>query len=79
MEYKDTKEYKEYAARQKQKKLTPEEIVEQICRLDSVDLVRIGDEAQRKGMAGKLINVIEAAAMEASIPRMLDKNSRGVR
>ena len=36
---------------EKLSKLTPEEIVEAICRLDAVDLVKIGDEAQRKGMA----------------------------
>ena len=52
-------------------KLTPEEIVEAICRLDAVDLVKIGDEAQRKGMADRLKFVLEAAIMEASIPRKL--------
>ena len=39
---------------EKLSKLTPEEIVEAICRLDAVDLVKIGDEAQRKGMADRL-------------------------
>jgi hypothetical protein len=81
MEFKDTLEYKQYGARQKMakvkskratglvKKLSPEEIVEAICRLDSVDLVRIGDVAQEKAMADKLIRVLEAAIMESSIPR----------
>ena len=54
---------------EKLSKLTPEEIVEAICRLDAVDLVKIGDEAQRKGMADRLKFVLEAAIMEASIPR----------
>ena len=56
---------------EKLSKLTPEEIVEAICRLDAVDLVKIGDEAQRKGMADRLKFVLEAAIMEASIPRKL--------
>tara|TARA_B100001778_G_scaffold212055_1_gene175611 strand:+ start:1696 stop:1872 length:177 start_codon:yes stop_codon:yes gene_type:complete len=54
-------------------KLTPEEIVEAICRLDAVDLVKIGDEAQRKGMADRLKFVLEAAIMESSIPRVLNE------
>ena len=56
-------------ASEKLSKLTPEEIVEAICRLDAVDLVKIGDIAQQKGMADRLKFVLEAAIMEASIPR----------
>jgi len=52
-------------------KLTPEEIVEAICRLDAVELVRVGDVAQAKGMADRLKFVLEAAMMEVSIPRKL--------
>lgn len=50
-------------------KLTPEEIVEAICRLDAVELVRVGDVAQEKGMAERLVVVLEAAMIEVSIPR----------
>ncbi len=50
-------------------KLTPEEIVEAICRLDAVELVRVGDVAQEKGMAERLKFILEAAITEVSIPR----------
>ena len=52
-------------------KLTPEEIVEAICRLDAVELVRVGDVAQAKGMAERLKFVLEAAIIETSISRKL--------